>query len=855
MAGARGLWPQTASYARLSLPLGTIRKAATPARRTFVYKSLLLAFGYYLSGVIGAFLAVPPGPAAPIWPPAGIALAAALLLGWSALPGILLGSLLVTYWIPLLPLAGLAVRQSMGMALGLALGACVQAYAGRFLVGRFVGFPDPLTGPRQVWRFLVLAGPVSCLIRPTAHATFLWLAGMIPSAQYPFSWWTGWIGDTVGVIVLAPLILIWTAEPRDLWQRRRISVTVPLVVVLLTITLLFLYATRWEQAAASGQFERRAQELSEAIEKDLEAHLETLYSIQSFMGVSRQATRFEFREYVAPFLQRHPSILALAWNPSVSQSHRLTYEASGREEGFAQFEIKERGANGALVRARDRQEYVPVQYVEPFFGNERALGYDIASDPIRLEALTRARTSGKPSATGWINLAHGSEQHPAFVVFLPIYENMPASQSTGGKERGLLGYATAVFRISDIVAVALKPFRHEDIELTLSDPTTPLRDRVAYFYSANQQGVQKFAPVARSASLNWSTTLDVAARQWVLDFSPTEGFLGANRNLQSWAVGAVGLLISALLGGYLLVATGHTYEVERLVEKLQAKTEELTKANKVREEFLSVMSHELRTPLAVITGYLEVIKDGALGEVNREQREILDRIFEQADDQLTMVNDLLQVTLMESAKIGAEQHLVDLSKFLDALQAEFSHHANESVQVNWDYPAGLPSIITDRTKLKQIIQNLVSNALKYTEKGEVLISVQQFAKNEAVEFKVSDTGIGIAEESLPFLFEKFWQADSSDPRSRGGVGLGLYIVKRFTELLKGHVSVQSKLGKGSTFTVSIPAIVSFPPISAKPSNGSPKNKDQAGPGAGSQKESPKKGVGKARRSAKQRRST
>lgn len=817
----RSIWRCGLWICRFRSLWGGGKAVITPSRLILVLKTLLLAVGYYATGLMGAFLADQPGFVAPIWPPAGIALCAALLLGWNAIPAIFLGSFFVTYGIPIEPLSGLADQQSVAIASAVALGASLQAMTGAFLVNRLVGFPTALTHPREVWRFLFLAGPVSCLIRPTFFTTSLWMEGMVQPAQYLFNWWTGWVGDTVGVIVIAPLILIWMVQPRDLWRdlwrRRRLSVTVPLVLVLVMITLFFLSATRWQQATAAGQFERRAHDLSEVIKKDLRVHLDVLYSVQSFIMASPKISRYTFADYVGPFLRRHPSILALAWNPYVPRRQRLYYEESGRKEGFEKFQITEIGANGRIVRASKRADYVPVSYVEPLAGNERALGYDVASDPVRFEALTRARDSGKPTATGWINLAHGTERHPAIVVFLPVYRDNRPTQSAKQRHRFLLGYATAVFRISDIVSVALKPFTHEELELTLGDTGTPPSERLNLLYSVREQKVEASTVTPKSGPISWSTSLDVAGRIWNLSFSPTPAFLAPNRSLQFWVTGAVGLLISALLCGYLLVATGHTYEVEKLVDQLQTQTSELTRANMVKEEFLSVMSHELRTPLAVMTGYLGVIQDGTLGDVNPKQKEILDKVFEQADDQLTMVNDILQVTLMESAKIGAERHLVNLPKFLETLKENYSSHGDKPVGLKWDYSVELPSIITDRTKLKQILQNLVNNAIKFTDRGEVSISARHFPGIKTVEFKVSDTGIGISKKALPFIFDKFWQGDSTDPRARGGVGLGLYIVKRFTELLKGEVRVNSTPGKGSTFTVKIPAIASFPSLDTEPS--------------------------------------
>jgi two-component system, sensor histidine kinase len=124
--------------------------------------------------------------------------------------------------------------------------------------------------------------------------------------------------------------------------------------------------------------------------------------------------------------------------------------------------------------------------------------------------------------------------------------------------------------------------------------------------------------------------------------------------------------------------------------------------------------------------------------------------------------------------------------------------------VSWDYPVDLPILWTDDEKLKAVIQNLINNAIKFTEKGKVTVAVRHLAQTRAIEFKISDTGIGIPKEKVETVFDMFQQVDSSATRKFGGVGLGLYIVRKFTELLGGTVAVESEFERGSTFTVTLP---------------------------------------------------
>jgi signal transduction histidine kinase/DNA-binding response OmpR family regulator len=235
--------------------------------------------------------------------------------------------------------------------------------------------------------------------------------------------------------------------------------------------------------------------------------------------------------------------------------------------------------------------------------------------------------------------------------------------------------------------------------------------------------------------------------------------------------------------------------------------EEMATANKVKDEFLSVMSHELRTPLSVVMGYTGLIKEGTLGPVNKQQAEALGKVLGRAGDQLTMINEIMQTTQIEARSITAHPEVLDLRVLLDQLRSNYELQGEKGdVKLIWNYPAGPTRITSDGAKLKQILQNLINNAFKFTDKGTVAVSARIVEQgNKQVEFRVADTGIGIPKEKHDAIFNKFHQVDSSETRLYGGVGLGLYIVKNFTDLLGGKIAVASEVGKGATFTVTIPA--------------------------------------------------
>ena len=244
-----------------------------------------------------------------------------------------------------------------------------------------------------------------------------------------------------------------------------------------------------------------------------------------------------------------------------------------------------------------------------------------------------------------------------------------------------------------------------------------------------------------------------------------------------------------------------------LYEQSRQQAVDLERSNKIKDEFLGVISHELRTPVNVIAGYADLVKEGSLGEINSGQRTILNRIVTCTADLLEMVNGILYATSLEAKAIRAQCQPVDICDFLNELRSNYGSSLDKGLTLNWEYPSDLPVLETDGPKLRHIFQNLIGNAIKFTKQGTVTISARHNSENKTVEFKVSDTGIGIAKELHRAIFEKFRQADSSASRAYEGVGLGLYIVKQFAELIGGTVNVESDVGSGSTFTITIPVKV------------------------------------------------
>jgi two-component system, OmpR family, phosphate regulon sensor histidine kinase PhoR len=231
---------------------------------------------------------------------------------------------------------------------------------------------------------------------------------------------------------------------------------------------------------------------------------------------------------------------------------------------------------------------------------------------------------------------------------------------------------------------------------------------------------------------------------------------------------------------------------------------ELTEINQVKTQFVTMVTHELRAPLGAIEGYLTAYLQGLAGTDPQVSRQMLDRAKQRAHALLELVNDLLEFSRLEAKKMVRKKELLDLSGIITStVELLKGQGDSKGIQFQVDLPTPLPLVEADRSEMEQLFTNLVSNAIKYNVKrGKVVVSAK--SSNHSLSIKVADTGIGIADEHLPHIFEEFYRVSGPQTRYTTGTGLGLSIVKKIVESHFGRIEVESKVDKGTSFTVKLP---------------------------------------------------
>lgn len=249
-------------------------------------------------------------------------------------------------------------------------------------------------------------------------------------------------------------------------------------------------------------------------------------------------------------------------------------------------------------------------------------------------------------------------------------------------------------------------------------------------------------------------------------------------------------------------------QLKEMNQKLIVAQQEAEQANRVKSQFLANMSHELRTPLAAINGFVQILLTGMVGELNEKQRTNLERTLANGRHLLALVNDVLDIAKIEAGGMELVPKTIVVRDWVQAIIEQTRPLAEEkSLPLEFEIKSDVPQAVQgDAHRLQQIVVNLLSNAIKFTEKGRVRLEIECAPPDKCI-IRVSDTGIGIPPEARELIFDEFRQVDSSTTREYGGTGLGLAITRKLVLLMGGTIAVESEVGKGSTFTVTLPLVV------------------------------------------------
>ena len=554
-------------------------------------------------------------------------------------------------------------------------------------------------------------------------------------------------------------------------MRERRSARLPWIIFgasLLSTIAAAAFIGRLSRTVTEVRFANAIQSATDRITGRLDIYNAILRGGAALFGASTDVTRSDFQRFAERLevQRRLPGIQGIGW------SERLRY-----------------------MPGRVPDETHTIRYLEPLDERNRAaLGFDMYSDSARRAAMARARDNGSAAISGRVTLLqeiHGPQQ-PGFLLYVPVYAGADlVPQSVDERRRLLRGFVYAPFRAHDLFAGIFGTEREPRVSFSVFDG--PVADTARLLFRSR--------PTLREHALTQLVHLTIADRLWTVEFRSEPALEQGVATNVFWPVLLCGLLLSATIA-WLSFAQS----------RARAAAED---ANRAKSDFLAVMSHELRTPLNAIAGYVDLLELGIHGPLNAEQLNALARVRRAKDHLLSLINDLLNYARLEAGRVQFRRERVNVESLLDTVSEMIAPQAEANRLIFTRVPGNRTVEMTaDREKAQQILLNLLSNALKFTNPGGTII-LDWTQSDDDVCIAVRDTGIGIPRDRLATIFDPFVQVDAPLTRDHAGSGLGLAISRDLSRAMDGDISVASEPGVGSTFMVRLPRA----PNPASPSGG------------------------------------
>lgn len=701
----------------------------------YITRVAILCGLYLVTGKLG--LMITPGSVLTtlVWPPTGISLAALLIFGYNLWPGIMLGAFLVN----------LLTGAPPAVAVEIAIGNTLEALLGSYLLRRFVAFQPSLERLRDALGLVVFAGLISTAVSATIGVSSLWLNGLLPPSAYAFTWGTWWLGDMLGDLVVAPILLTWSTHQQNGTRNRTASwrwverVTIALSMVILgafafgsnfrfdekplPLTYLVFPPLIWAalrfgpRGAATAMFTMCSiaiwSTLAGFAQLTRDTPIEGFMLLQTFMAVVATTTLI----LAAAVSKRH-------------LSERLTRDTAGRLRIVQEISL-------AVTSTLDLDSVLKTlwQKTESLFPHgsisfirlrDKGTGTlkTLAWSNIIEEELKQNVLNGRIALRSIV----GEKKTPAIVVNTSVDQRVPYLE---------------LFQKYNLVSYIGLPLIVKGE--TLGDISVFTRTEHRF----SEQEIEVLTTLAEQAAI-------------------------AIYNSQ-------------------------------LFDETKRQGEELLKANKERADFSAMIVHDLRAPLTSIMGASEILQQGVFGSVNVEQKKWLGRIEAASRRLLELVRNFLDLSKLEAGRLDLVKQKVDLNALMQNTVDFYQPLAGgKDIVLRSRLDLTSPWIKADPNRLEQVFANLLSNAVKFSKQGgEIELGAGQH-NNREVKLWVKDHGVGISSHEIGQLFEKYRQTTSGKKSGHDGTGLGLVICKMIVEAHGGTIWVDSEEGKGTTFYFSLP---------------------------------------------------
>lgn len=579
--------------------------------------------------------------------------------------------------------------------------------------------------------------------------------------------------------------------------------------IILTIGATFVFYQS-AKTKDNARFINSVNRIRTSMDNRLGLYIALLKAGRGFIESTKELNREKYTNFVQSLEveKNYTGVQGIGYTKTVKNSEINSFLEQMKAEGMESFQITPETQNPI------RQ---PIIYLQPMNDrNQRAIGFDMASEENRWAAMQKARDTGMPTATARVVLVQESNESRqfGFLIYLPIYDtglsNLSSEQE---RQNRLTGFIYSPFRANNFLKDVQINAGINDIVITIYDGNPGEENFMAQTESGTERNFTERFGGAYSAV----NEIDVAGRKWIVRYDSLPTF--ASQSSINWTplIFLIGLIFSLLLFGMTfwefstrskLEETAENLsesekQIQGLLEKEQDARRIAEAANATKDEFISVVSHELRTPLNAIAGWTRILKSDDLSANTKELA--LQKIEKNLRLQTTLVEDLLNYSQLVSNRETLEKKEIDCSVIFENAYSEFEKIAEKKgISISKENALKGQKILGDADKIRIVIINLLSNALKFTpQDGEIIARIGE--NENCIEISIRDNGRGISSEFLPHIFDRFSQYDTSTTRKFGGLGLGLAVSKHIVKLHNGEIEAKSEgEGKGSTFSVKLP---------------------------------------------------
>lgn len=560
----------------------------------------------------------------------------------------------------------------------------------------------------------------------------------------------------------------------------------------LVICLLFS-AVAWEfsrlrtQGEQASQFADFATKTENAVVQRISLYEDALWGAVGLLANLPKITPQEWRTFneTIQIKDRYPGILGVGFAEYVPYIDRIDFLSKMRS-----WYPKKKFFVPNL-----RQDYFPITLIEPYRENQRYLGFDLASDQSLVNAAATSRTLDRPMLVQSSSLMSDVKATSQYILLLPVT-----------KKNKLNGWVIATFDLGLIMNSLLTEKEKNEFDFEIFQGSQIDYDNLVFDGNTHHRPSGQF----RKGKFVKVFTIDGLENQWTVLAAATPKFFKQSQSELPALILALGVMFSILLWALFISILNTKNKALQLAKKmtyeLELAKDQALEASRLKSIFLANMSHEIRTPLNGVSGMTDLLSQT---EMNEEQKRFISYIQRSSETLTRLVNDILDFSKIESGKIEIESVSFNINKLLKeqvVLLQGFAQKKNVDLQLNASHLQNM-NLNGDPVRLQQVLSNLISNAIKFTNNGSVevrVIAVSESVRDIRLRFEVCDTGIGISAAEKAKLFQPFTQIDATTSRKVGGTGLGLSISKNLVELMHGQIGVNSVAGKGSTFWFELP---------------------------------------------------